>query len=229
MNLNTIPIDDLRVTLTCKQKSDMPIITKLDNNSPVAEWHTSSSETSVLTYSPSPNEMLNANNNYLISQKGGKTLLGPDIYKMMNQQNPLNPLNVKIELTTNEHEVENRDILELKAFVTLKLPSGTGGDIINKMVEVDEKDLVIQPIGAPSDTVPVDQDLNGLSGWLLTSSANYKVRKYVTTKQYNACIRVKIGAYKNLWHVTRVNEEITWYDLFDINQDKVLPAVPAGR
>ena len=222
LNNSSIPMDDLRVNLTCKTGSEMPSITQL-TNSPLSSWKTSSSETADLTYDSTTTTMNNENSNYLISQKGGKTLLGPDIYKMMNQQNPLNPLNVKIELTTNEHEVENRDILELKAFVTLKLPSGTGGDIINKMVEVDEKDLVIQPIGAPSDTVPVDQDLNGLSGWLLTSSANYKVRKYVTTKQYNACIRVKIGAYKNLWHVTRVNEEITWYDLFDINQDKVLP------
>jgi hypothetical protein len=310
MKLNEISIDDLRVNLTCKKGSEMPSITPL-TNSPQSSWKTSSSETSDVSSAMGKN-----NNNYLISQKGGKTLLGPDIYKMMNQQNPLNPLNVKIELTTNKHSVENRDILELKAFVTLNLPSGVSsaasafaaaafaaatafasvassltigppaaGDaanafqtaatefriagfnaaatafqtaadafasisitnintdasnaisaaanaktiydaaaapIINKTVEVDEKDLVFQPIGEPSDIDSVVTGLSGLTGWL-TSSANYEVKQTVTTKEYSACIRVKIGAYKNLWHVTRVNEEITWYTLFDKNQAKVLP------
>ena len=222
MKLNDISIDDLRVNLTCKKGSEMPQMTASNNSLP-SSWKTSSTETANLSYNSTTTTMDNGNSNYLISQKGGKTLLGPDIYKMMNQQNPLNPLNVKIELTTNEQDVENRDILELKAFVTLNLPSGAGGDIINKTVEVDEKDLVIQPIGSESESWSVVADLSGLTGWLTGTLSNYEVKQCVTTKEYFACIRVKIGAYKNLWHVTRVKEEITWYTLFDKNQAKVLP------
>jgi hypothetical protein len=216
IDLITYAVDDLRVTLVAKKITDMPVIVKQSPNVQEWQWVTSDSASSDLVFIN--NSFINENDGYLISNKTSKNLLGTDIYKMMNTSNPgSDELVVTIEFVTNDTEVENRDVLERKAFVNLKLNTA-----IDKTVPVDENDIKI--INISEVTSPgVFQSLNQLQGLDGTDMSRYLVNKFTTIKEYYACIRVKIGAYKNLWAVNKVLEETTWYQLTDINQNKILP------
>ena len=217
INLNTYAVDDLRVTLVAKKITDMPVIVKQSPNDQEWQWVTSASASSDLVFIN--NSFKNdENKGYLISNKTSKNLLGTDIYKMMNTSNPgSDELVVTIEFVTNDTEVENRDVLERKAFVNLKLNTA-----IDKTVPVDENDIKI--IDLFEQTSPgVFQSLIELKGLDSNDMSRYLVNKFTTIKEYYACIRVKIGAYKNLWAVNKVLEETTWYQLTDINQNKILP------
>ena len=217
IDLNTYAVDDLRVTLVAKNITDMPVIVKQSPNDQEWQWVTSATADNVnLNFNGI--SFINENKGYLISNKTSKNLLGTDIYKMMNTSNPgSDELVVTIDFVTNDTEVENRDVLERKAFVNLKLNTA-----IDKTVPVDEND--IKNINLLEQTSAGDpQSLNQLQGLDGTDMSRYLVNKFTTIKEYYACIRVKIGAYKNLWAVNKVLEETTWYQLTDINQNKILP------